>query len=210
MRKSAITVRARRQAATGSASPVGAGAEHLERLVEVRVGAGRERVREGHDDVRRQPDGVDPALVGRQPARDGQLERAAFAAELLPLLDGALAERLLADERGPLRVLQRARDDLARRRAAAVDEDDELDLRVGGDAVAERFGRDLPALRVLLPEEDARADELAGDLARRRDVAAGVAAQVEDQLRPAGREVGLQRRRRPRRRTRPRSPTTRT
>ena len=40
---------------------------------------------------------------------------------------------------------------------------------------------------VLLPEDDARADELAGDAPRRRDVAAGVAAEIEDQLRPARR-----------------------
>ena len=111
-------------------------------------------VRERHDDVRGQPDLVDPALVGRQPAGDRQLERAALAGQLLPLLDGALAERLLADERRPLRVLERAGDDLARRRAAAVDEARRPSIvRVGRDAAAERRGRDLVALRVLLPEQ---------------------------------------------------------
>ena len=49
------------------------------------------------------------------------LKRAALAGELLPLLDGALAERRLADQRRPLAVLQRAGDDLARRGAPAVD-----------------------------------------------------------------------------------------
>ena len=62
----------------------------------------------------------------------------------------------------------------------------------GRDAVAERLGRDLVPLRVLLPEDRAGRDELAGDLACRRDVATRVPAQVEDELRPAGREVCLQ------------------
>ena len=77
----------------------------------------------GHD-----PDPVDPALVGRQPLGDRELERAAVL-ELDPLLDGALAERRLADERRPMPVLERAGDDLARRGAAAVDQDDDARCR---------------------------------------------------------------------------------
>ena len=81
-------------------------------------------------------------------------------------------------------------DDLAGGRAAAVDEADDLELRVGRHAVAQGLGGDLGALRVLLPEDDAGRDELAGDLARRRDVAARVAPEVQDELRPAGLDVG--------------------
>ena len=93
----------------------------------------------GHldDDVRGQPDLVDPALVRRQPAGDREPERPTLAGELRPLLDGALAERLLADERGPLRVLEGAGHDLARRGAAAVDEADDPQLRVRGDAAGQ-------------------------------------------------------------------------
>ena len=86
-------------------------------------------------------------------------------------------------------VLERAGDDLARGGAAAVDQDDDLHMRVRGDPVGQGLGRDLVALGVLLPEDDARADELAGDLAGGRDVAAGIAAQVEHEPRPAGLEV---------------------
>ena len=59
---------------------------------------------------------------------------AAVVLELCPLLDRALAERLRPDQRRPAAVVQRARDDLGRRRGAAVDEDHELDRRVGRDA----------------------------------------------------------------------------
>ena len=90
-------------------------------------------------------------------------------------------------------VLERPGDDLAGRCAAAVDEDDDLEVGGGRDAIAERVGRDLVALRVLLPEDRPRRDELAGDLARGGDVAARVAAQVEDELRPAGGEMLLER-----------------
>src|SRR3954452_19658492 len=168
------------------------GPEDLERLGEVRVGARRKRIGQGHHHIRREADRVDPALRRGQPASDGQLEGATLPAELLPLLDGALPEGLLTDERRALRVLERSGDDLARRRAAVIDHDDDLDLRVGGDPIAERFGRDLGALRILLPEEHAGADELARDLPRRRDVAAGVAAEVEDDLCPTGGQMRLQ------------------
>ena len=73
---------------------------------------------------------MDPALVRRQPAGDRELERPALAGELLPLLHGALAERGLADERRPLRVLEGPRDDLARRGAPAIDQADDADVRV--------------------------------------------------------------------------------
>src|SRR4051794_35258600 len=168
------------------------GPEDLERLGEVRVGARRMRIGQGHHHIRREADRVDPALRRGQPASDGQLEGATLPAELLPLLDGALPEGLLTDERRALRVLERSGDDLARRRAAVIDQDDDLDLRVGGDPIAERFGRDLGALRILLPEEHPGTDELARDLPRCRDVAAGVAAEVEDDLCPTGGQMRLQ------------------
>ena len=93
----------------------------------------------------------------------GELERAGLAGQLLPLLDRALAERLLADERRPLRVLERAGDDLAGRRAAAVDQAD--DPSGSGRWRRRRPRRSvggLGAVGVLLPEHDARPDELAG------------------------------------------------
>jgi hypothetical protein len=122
----------------------------------------------------------------------GQLERAVVL-ELDPLLDRALAERRLTDELGPVAILERARDDLARRCAALVDEDDELDLVGRGEAARRRVGLDLLALGVLFPEDRPGADELRRDPPGGRHVAAGIAAEVEDDLRLAGVEVGLQR-----------------
>src|SRR4029079_6722376 len=89
--------------------------QQLERLVECRIAAGREWRRQGHLDIGREARAVDPALVRGQPAGDGQLEGTALTAQLLPLLDGALPERLLADETGTPCVLECARDDLAGR-----------------------------------------------------------------------------------------------
>ena len=102
-------------------------------------------------------------LFGVSHLRDGQLERAALAGELLPLLDGALAERLLADERRPSGVLERA---------ATISLADALPpsmrqttVRLGSVATpsGEGVGRDLDALGVLLPEDRPRRDELARD-----------------------------------------------
>ena len=180
-------------------------AEDLERLVERQILVGRRALRDRHDDIRGQADVVDPALVRCQPAGDGQLERAAVA-ELLPLLDGALAERLLADERRPLRVLERAGDDLAGRRAAGIDQADDGQIVARGDAARVGRRRRLLPVRVLLPEDDAVGDEVAGDRPGGGDEAARIAAQVQDQLGPAGVDVRLEGladlARRPRRRSR--------
>ena len=72
---------------------------------------------------------VDPALVRRQPARDGQPEAPPFAGQLLPLLDGALAERR-ARRRAWRDRCPGARPPRSRgRRAAPIDEDHDLDRR---------------------------------------------------------------------------------
>src|SRR5690606_3240299 len=97
---------------------------------------------------------------------DGQAEATGVAVERGPLLDGALAEGALPDERAAARVPDRPGDDLARRRAPPIDEDHELDRLVGRHAATQRLGRDLLAGRVLLPEDRARGDELTGHLAR--------------------------------------------
>ena len=65
---------------------------------------------------------LDAAAAEVAPARrevlaDGDVERAAVG-ELLDLLEDALAERARADDLGAVAVLQRAGDDLRRRRRA--------------------------------------------------------------------------------------------
>ena len=72
-------------------------------------------------------------MFGVSQRRDGQAERAALAGQLLPLLDGALAERGLAHERGPSGVLQGSGDDLAGGGAPAVDETDDPEVVAGRD-----------------------------------------------------------------------------
>ena len=86
-------------------------------------------------------------------------------------------------------VLQRPGDDLARRRAAAVDEHDEPGAR-DRSRRRRRVRRSRPGCRSASCSQKthAGADELAGDLAGRRHVATGVAAQVEDE--PSGRRRG--------------------
>ena len=100
--------------------------------------------------------------------------------------DRAGAERLDPDDLGPAGVLDRARHDLGRAGRAAVDEHDER--QVGGDAARRR-----PDGVVSLPSAArsmktvAALEELAGDRVGLVDVAARVAAQVEDQAVGAGR-----------------------
>ncbi len=65
------------------------GPEHLERPIERRIVARCEVVRDRDQNVGLETHIVDPALVQRQPARDGQAERSALPGQLLPLLDGA-------------------------------------------------------------------------------------------------------------------------
>ena len=147
------------------------------------------------DDVGREPDVVDPALVGRQPARDRELERAALARQLLPLLDGALAERLsgrrASPARGPGARRRRSRSPRRCRRRSGTTSSI---VGIGRDAAAaarrSRPGRrSRPAPRRSAPS----AMNWLAIVARRGDVAARVAAQVEDQLRPPGVEVRRER-----------------
>ena len=75
---------------------------------------------------------ADAAAAEVAPARrevlaDGDVERAAVG-QPLDLLEDALAVRVRADDRRPLAVLQRAGDDLRRRRRVLVDEHDDRDL----------------------------------------------------------------------------------
>ena len=111
------------------------------------------------------PDVVDPALVRGQPLGDRQLERAALAGQLLPLLDRALAERLSGRRASPARVSWSA--------PATISLADALPpsmrqttwmRRVRGDAAGERVGRESGRPRRPAPRRSAPdADELAGD-----------------------------------------------
>ena len=146
------------------------------------------RPREGDGDVRFDARVVDRTPVRGEPARDREAERAAFAGQLLPLLDGPLAECRLADERGATGVLQRAGDDLARGGAPPIDQAHDADRRVH-DPAGHGLGRSLVAQGVLLEEDGPRADELAGDIACGRDVPASVSSEVEDELVAPGLDV---------------------
>src|SRR5207249_435395 len=137
----------------------------------------------------RQPGTVDQSLVRCQPLRAGQAKTAVVALQRLPLLDRALPEGLLADELSPSRVLERPRHDLAGRRAALVDEHDDLDGGIRGDASRLGVRWDGIRLRALLPEDRSRGDELAGDAPGGGDVAAGIAPEVDDDLPLAGIDV---------------------
>ena len=84
------------------AAPAAATRQQLERLVERRVAVGRDRIGQRR---RRRP-GVSPTswiqrLSGVSQRAIVSLNAPPSPLELLPLLDGALAERLLADERRP-------------------------------------------------------------------------------------------------------------
>src|SRR6266566_6579387 len=168
--------------------------EQLDGLVESRVLAGSEVRRRGHDDIRDDPDVVDPGLVRRQPFCDRQLQRARLR-QLDPLLDRALAERCLADDRRSPTIVEGAGDDLTGGGAPTVDEHDEADGGIGrgpgGLRVGRGVGLGLGSVGGLLPEQGPGAQELAGDAPCGGHVAAGVAAQVEDDLLPADSDVRL-------------------
>src|SRR4029077_5440549 len=91
---------------------------------------------------------------------------AAEVTELDPLLDRALPERRLADQLGSPAILEPATDYLAGGRRSLVDQEDELDLGVRGDAAARGVGLGLNTVRVLAPHDRARGDEIAGDVGR--------------------------------------------
>ena len=126
-------VTCKRWDASGGAAKGTAVAQDLDGLVECGVLARHRFCRQRDRNVGDDPLLVDPALVGREPASDRQLEGTRVR-QLDPLLDRALAERRLADDRRPFAVLEGASDDLAGRCAAAIDEDDELNACVGRDA----------------------------------------------------------------------------
>ena len=116
---------------------------------------------------------------GGQVALGGELQRPAVAQQD-GALDERLAERALADERAPLRVAQRAGDDLAGARAVAVDQHVERQVArdgagVGGERVARRVEP--------LGDHDGGvvAQEGAGHPHGLGEQAARVAAQVEDE-----------------------------
>ena len=122
---------------------------------------------------------VDVLARGAVVAGDGQLEDAVAVLELEDVLDRPLAVGPLADDRGPVVVLEAGRDDLGGRGRVLVDQDDHREVFVGpvllglvglGDGVA-------PSVLTILPV----VQEQVGDLDRRAEQAAGVVAEVEDQ-----------------------------
>src|SRR3972149_3572235 len=76
-------------------------------------------------------------------------------------------------------------DDLARRGAATVDEDHDVDVGVDRGDLLVRLRLGQLAVGIPLPEDRARGDELAGHRPSRGHEPAGVAAEVDDQLRLA-------------------------
>ncbi len=117
---------------------------------------------------------MDPALVVRQ----GQ-----------PLLDDSLAVGGLADQDSPAASLESSGKDLGRGRRAAVHQHDDFDRGVESEGRLVRFGvgRDFRKRPVLvhLVQKSPRLYELAGDVDRGRQVAAAVAAKVDDDRVPA-------------------------
>ena len=89
-------------------------------LLPRRILVGRARL---HPHIRRDPPLLDAPPRGRVVARDGQLEPRPVL-QLDHRLHASLAERLRPHHYRPAVVLQRARDDLARARGAAVDQHD--------------------------------------------------------------------------------------
>src|SRR5215468_8395762 len=149
-----------------------------------------------HFDVRRDALGLDRAAQWREVTRRGEAQRALVAAERDDGLHRALAERARTDNGRALVVLQRAGDDLGRRRAAPVDQhDDRL-------ALGEVAGIRIEVLRLLRGAAAGR-DDLAAleERIRHRDrlseQAARIVADVDDvaaQL--VGRDLRLQLRQR--------------
>src|SRR5205823_5906558 len=84
-----------------------------------------------------------------------------------------------ADEERTVPVLEGAGDDLGGAGAAPVDQENQRDLRRG----AARAGAEgaPAAVAVLLEQDVAAIEELAGDVDRGADEAAGIAPQVQDQ-----------------------------
>ena len=162
-------------------------AERLERLVEDRVVAGRRSARQRR---RRRPASArrrGSSACRGQPAGDRQPEPAAVAVSSVHCWTVPLPNDCLADERRPLRVLQRAGDDLARRRGAAVDEARRAERRVRRDAAGQGLGRrsgcpSASCSQKMTPEPMNWLATVAGG----GHEPARVAAQVEDQLGPAG------------------------
>ena len=114
--------------------------------------------------------------------------------ERLPLLDRALAVRCLADERARARVLERSGDDLAGGGRALVDQDDELDrgsvATPPGSASGATWRPSASCCQKIGPE----AMNWLAIVRAAVTKPPGVAAQVEDDGRLAGRDVGRERR----------------
>ena len=124
---------------------------------------------------------------------DGQAERAALTGQLLPLLDGPLAERRLADEGGAAGVLQGAGDiSLADALPPSTSAMTSSEGSVAAPPGRASVGVTVPSASCS-EKTDAGADELAGDVARGGDVAARIAAQIEHDPGHAGGDVGAQR-----------------
>ena len=127
------------------------------------------------------PDACDVGAGGREVLGRRQLQGAAVQ-KRRDRLHGGLAERALADERGPVVVDQGAGDDLGGARAAAVDEDDQRECR----AAWRRRSRGTRASSCVQPvgaTDDAVLDEDRGHVDRLREEAARVVAQVDDRAR---------------------------
>ena len=169
----------RRRARAGSAD---ARAEHLERPVERRVLA-----------VRPDPLAGPRRHVGDQRRHRGSsacsgVSQRAIVSLKAPLRRSApaiagrcpcrtMSGRPASPARCPATPRRRSRSRRRCRRRSGHD-----DPRSGSSRTPSGgLGGDLAAVRVLLPEEDAGADELAGDRPCRGHVAAGVAAEIEDQ-----------------------------
>ena len=142
-------------------------------------------------DVRLDADVVDPVLVGGQPLGDREPEATAVALELGPLLDRALA---VGRRRRPASPRPRSWSAPATISEADADPPSTRTTSSIAGSVAAPPGFASVSIRcpvgVLLPEDRAVGEELAGDVAGRVDEAARVAAQVEDELRLPGVDVG--------------------
>src|SRR4029079_4670309 len=169
------------------------GTDDIQRACEDRILPRPERDGDIDRDVRLDTDAVASVTVTCEPFRDRETECAALAGELLPLLDGPLAERPLPDERSPAGVVQRSRYGLTGGRTATVDEDHAPDRGIRRRPVGDRVGLDVGAVRVLLEEDRARADELARDGAGGGDIATRIAAEVDDEHPAARIDVPLHR-----------------
>src|SRR5579883_2450539 len=130
--------------------------------------------------------GLETLLVGGGPARevigrDRERERAAEGLEGYDALDGALAERALADEEGEPVLAERPGEDLARARALVVHEDrDRVALALGTTRRLEGLAHDGHSR----PHGDdllLRRDERVGDLDRLLEETARVVAEVDDE-----------------------------